>query len=306
MALRSYIHLVPEIAIALRFGNPQTEPDWPKPATFEGLALDLLEEVHPTSLQSSETYEALTPRLALEAMKLIPLRGQQAVEATIGLRDGSLKRLAALTTGLEQRLTKFRQPFSVALVAGEDAAAAIKGSNESDGHARAASTGILHAVRQSAYARLRVGLSLFQSDRLKYTSELAGQSAEYWSGMCGPDGELSVWSQVQLEFVLDFLKECGVKLERITARAPAKHVPWAQLLLTSSGYPLTVAPARQLPAVKFESSGTAQQRRLALLIDDSAAGFLFNRAETIVALTCVVSCLACAANGSTTATTALP
>lgn len=306
MALRSYIHLVPEIAIALRFGNPQIEPDWPKPAAFEGLALELLEEAHPTSLQSSETYEALTPRLAIEAMKLIPLRGQRAVEATIGLRDGSLKRLAALITGLEQRLTKFRRPLSVALVAGEEASAAIKGSNESDSHARAASTGILHAIRQSAYARLRVGLSLFQSDRLKYTPELAGQSAEYWSVMCGPDGELSVWSQVQLEFVLDFLKECGVKLERITARAPAKHVPWAQSLLTSSGYPLTVAPARQLPAVKFESSGTAQQRRLALLIDDSAAGFLFNRAETIVALACVVSCLACAADGSTTATTASP
>lgn len=306
MALRSYIHLVPEIAMALRFGDPRTETHWPTPATLKELALELLEEAHPTSLQSSETYETLTPRLALEAMKLILLRGQQAVEATIGLRCGSLKRLAELTAGLEERLTKFQQPLSIASVAGEEAAAATKRSDEISGHARAASTGILHAVRQSAYARLRVGLSHFQSSRVKSTPELAGQSAEFWSGMCGPAGELSVWTQAQLEFVLGFLKECGVKLERITVRAPAKHVPWAQLLLTSSGCPLLVAPSRQLPAVKSEVSGSVQQRRLALLLDDSATGFLFNRAETIVALACVVSCVAWTADGSTTATTASP
>lgn len=287
VGLRSYVHLVPEIAEQLRYCAEAWEPRWALQPLGNVTPLENLPQAQPLPACSLQPYEPLTPSLALEAMKLIPARGVRATEATIGLSDGALDVLAALVNGVEARLRlSATQPDETSNVIEPGRTSGAPRSQ----HARAAAQGMLASVRRSAYARIRAGLRDSASPLVRAAEELSGHSIDECYSMVGPVGELSVWTSDQLNLVSALLRLAVADGSRVTLRAPASHIEWAEQAARKLPWPLPVSRSSQVPAVYLEASGAVQQRRLVILVDDGATGFTFNRSELITSFICVISC----------------
>lgn len=296
--LRSYVHLVPEVAELGRFRADTLEPPWATRSLNPSMRLEDLDRVWPQPTDVLQSYETLTPRLALEAMKLLPLRGPRATEAIMNLRAGTLDLLSALTAGVEARLTAAEPPDaaprSTESTSVEPTAMRTKARAP---HARAAARGLLASIRRSAFVRLRTNLMNHGGRLLAAAQATSAPSIEESIAMVGPAGDLSAWKPEQVRLISALL-ECAVAdQKRVTLRSLAAHVPWAHETARSLPWQLKVRAALQLPAVELPSSGAVLRRRLVISLDDGATGFAFNRSEFIVALVCVISCAPCVPEG---------
>jgi integrase len=281
VSTRSYIHLIPEVAEHLGGFDGVWEPRWALQPLDGVTALDDLPDVQPLPANAPQIYEALTPGLALEALKLLTLQSARTAEATLNLREGTLEPLATITAWLEAR----RQ-----VAAPEGDVTTTTGGTAPVQQARAARLGLLATIRRSAYSRLRTGLLDAGPRLIDAAKDLSSVDIQEGLAMMGPAGEISLWTPAQARLVSAMLEVAVKAPARIGLRAPPPYQDWAEKIAAALPWPLPVLPTSQIPAVHFEISGGTQRRRLAVLVNDGAAGFTYNRAELIVAFVCVISC----------------
>lgn len=309
-AIRSYIHLIPEIAESIAFIGDGVEPRWSAKWSDAIDRIDEMAESRPMPELAVGGLRSLTPRLALEAMKLIPSRGARGAEAAMDLPFGSLDLLMRLSRGIESKVeSQFRKLETIIVAPAKKKRGASRSKpTTSKGpevaavptkrQARASSSGLLSLVRRSAFQRLRTGLQTFGG---QVVSSLQGhqrmESASLISSV-GPNSEISVWLPWQIQLVSALLEVAVSDSKRVALRAPLAHHAWAAEVASKLPWNLPVRASSQLPAVILGANEGSQFMRTAILIEDGGkelakdgpTGFAFNRSEFIIALTCVTSC----------------